>query len=198
MITETILATEIIRQASRFVGLREVVPNAHWDNPATPARDVTLSNDLRAAMRPAPWQDGWPYCAAFAEGVVALALLSLGYQPYQISLFTSVHTPHVMTNVRQFGKRNLLSSSPSLGALWLARHGTTDRGHEGICTSGVQMRTKMATIEANTSLDPAIPAKEREGDWITTRVRNTQKNGLLVTQGFISPAAILKLVGQPK
>ena len=37
------LGHEIIRQASRFIGLREVKPNADWDNPQTPQRDVALA-----------------------------------------------------------------------------------------------------------------------------------------------------------
>ena len=49
----------------------------------------------------------------------------------------------------------------------------------------------MSTIEANTSLDPSTPAKEREGDWITTRVRSVAGTGKLKTMGFVTPATIL-------
>ena len=53
----------------------------------------------------------------------------------------------------------------------------------------------MATIEGNTSLDPSTPAKEREGDWITNRIRFLKGTGTLNTLGFVTPSAILKLLG---
>ena len=64
------LAQGIIRQASRFIGLREVKPNADWDNPNTPGNDRALVDELRSLMRQSPWEPGWAYCAAFAEGMV--------------------------------------------------------------------------------------------------------------------------------
>lgn len=64
----------IIREASRFVGLREVRPNAQWDNPSTPGPDAVLVSELRVAMRPTPWQEGWAYCAAFCEAVIRRVL----------------------------------------------------------------------------------------------------------------------------
>ena len=68
------LAAQIVREASRFVGLREVRRNSDWDNPRTPERDFALAEELRALMRPSPWEEGWAYCAAYAEGVVVAAL----------------------------------------------------------------------------------------------------------------------------
>ena len=67
------LAQGIIRQASRFIGLREVKPNADWDNPNTPGNDRALVDELRSLMRSSPWEPGWAYCAAFAEGMVLAA-----------------------------------------------------------------------------------------------------------------------------
>ena len=52
----------------------------------------------------------------------------------------------------------------------------------------------MSTIEANTSLDPTTPAKDREGDWITTRIRSVSGTGNLRTMGFVTPASILSLL----
>jgi hypothetical protein len=189
------LADALIRQASRFIGLREVKPNAAWDNPKTPGPDAALVTILREAMRPTPWQDGWAYCAAFAEAAVRLALADLIVPREEREKFLAVHGPHVMTNVRAFQKRGLLSPFPARGALWLARHGMTASGHEGIvidCEDG--KRGKTVTIEANTSLDASSPVKEREGDWITTRVFPSEGRGRLKTQGFISPQAILTLL----
>lgn len=183
------LTTAIIREASRFIGLREVRPNAEWNNPATPGPDTALVSELRAMMRPSPWQPGWAYCAAFVEGVVVRALRE------QAPKFAALFGPHCMTNVRAFRSRELLFAQPVPGAIWLARHGHTDQGHAGIVTAVRDgMGVSMSTIEANTSLDPGTPAQEREGDWITTRVRMAKGAGSLVTQGFIHPSVILQLV----
>jgi len=183
------LATAIIREASRFIGLREVRPNANWNNPSTPGPDIALVNELRAMMRPSPWQPGWAYCAAFVEGVVVRALKE------HAPKFAALFGPHCMTNVRAFRQRELLNPLPVPGSIWLARHGSTDQGHAGI-VSAVRggMSVSMATIEANTSLDPSTPSQEREGDWITSRVRLAKGAGPLVTQGFIHPSHILQLI----
>ena len=117
------LGHEIIRQASRFIGLREVKPNADWDNPQTPQRDATLAGELRALMRPSPWEEGWAYCAAFAEGVVTAALKALGSTADQIAKWQRVMTPHCVTSAANFKSRGLLSDDPETGAVWLARHG---------------------------------------------------------------------------
>jgi hypothetical protein len=182
------LATAIIREASRFIGLREVRPNAEWNNPSTPGPDTALVQELRAMMRPSPWQPGWAYCAAFVEGVVVRALKE------HAPKFAALFGPHCMTNVRAFRQRNLLVALPARGAIWLARHGGTDQGHAGIVTTTSDVSRIMATIEANTSLDPSTPSQEREGDWITTRMRKIDGAGSLVTQGFIHPGHIIQLI----
>lgn len=197
------LGAEIVRAASRFVGLREVKPNASWDLPATPGRDDELTKQLRDLMRPTPWTEGWAYCAAFAEAAVRLALIRCGIPNEESRKFLSVHGPGVMNNVRAFQRLALLSSammqSPlvSIGALWLARHGETAQGHEGIVTgitSTAGTSATLSTIEANTSLDSTNAARDREGDWITTRIFTAGGRGTLRTQGFITPAAILCLL----
>jgi hypothetical protein len=187
------LAQGIIRQASRFIGLREVKPNADWDNPNTSGPDRPLVDELRALMRQSPWEPGWAYCAAFAESMVLAALRSLAATPEQIKRWQATMTPHCVTSAVNFRKLGLLSASAEPGSIWLARHGRTNNGHAGIVTAvrGVSM----ATIEGNTSLDPSSDAKEREGDWITNRIRFLKGSGTLNTLGFITPAAIIKLIG---
>ena len=189
----TDLANAIVRQAGRFIGLREVRPNADWDNPRTPGRDLALAEELRTMMRPSPWEEGWAYCAAFCEGVVTVALKTLGATPAQLQVWANVMTPHCVTSAHNFSERNLLVASPRPGAVWLARHGTSSNGHAGIVTT--LDHDAMATIEANTSLDPTTPDKDREGDWITTRLCSLKGRGSLVTMGFINPGSILQLIG---
>ena len=187
------LTNAILRQAGRFTSLREVQPNTDWDNPATPGTDRALVDELRALMRPSPWEPGWAYCAAFCEGIVLAALRSLSATPAQIKRWQETMTPHCVTSATNFRKLGLLSDSAEPAAIWLARHGSTSNGHAGIVTAvrGVSM----ATIEGNTSLDPSTPAKEREGDWITQRLRFLKGTGTLATLGFVTPASILKLIG---
>jgi hypothetical protein len=187
------LAQGIIRQASRFIGLREVKPNADWDNPNTPGNDRVLVDELRSLMRQSPWEDGWAYCAAFTEGMVLAALRSLAATPDQIKRWQATMTPHCVTSAANFRNLSLLSESAVPGSIWLARHGNTSNGHAGIVTAvrGVSM----STIEGNTSLDPSSDAREREGDWITNRIRFLKGSGTLNTLGFITPASIVKLIG---
>ena len=187
------LANTIVRQAGRFIGLREVKPNADWDNPKTPGRDLALAKELRTMMRPSPWEEGWAYCAAFTEGVVTVALQSLGASASQLQAWANVMTPHCVTSAQNFRERNLLVHSPQPGAVWLACHGTTSNGHAGIVTA--IHRSSMATIEANTSVDPTASERDREGDWITTRLCSVKGRGSLATLGFVNPASILQLIG---
>lgn len=186
------LAAAIVREASRFIGLREVRPNSDWDNPKTPARDVALAGELRALMAPSPWQPGWAYCAAFCEGVVAAALRSCGASPAQVAIWSRTMTPHCVTSAGNFERRKLLANEAAPGAVWLARHGTTSNGHAGIVTAirGVSL----STIEANTSMDAASAEKDREGDWITTRIFNWRGRRHLETLGFIRPSDIIELI----
>lgn len=186
------VANAIIREACRFVGLKEIRPNARWDDPTTPGIDVKLCQELRDIMRPSPWQEGWAYCAAFVEGVVGQGLGKAGASAQQIARFARVMGPHVLTSFNGFHRLGLISTTPSRGSIWLAQHGVTTRGHCGIVTCA--SAASMSTIEANTSLDASTPAKEREGDWITTRIRNRNTNGKLRTRGYLSVAALIRLV----
>jgi hypothetical protein len=185
------LAILIITSARRFCGLREVKPNASWDNPDTPGLDTALVAELRAGMRQSPWEDGWAYCAAFAEFIIATALAKYGATPAQIAKWRGTMSPHCMTAARAFRELALLSPVPVPGALWLARHGTTDNGHAGLVE--LPHTETMDTIEANTSSGQS--GSQRDGDWITTRLRPISGPGDLRTQGFVHPASILRLIG---
>lgn len=191
-ITPGLLAATIIVKANRFVGLREIKPNANWDNPKTPGPDTALVKELRDLMLPTPWQDGWAYCAAFAEGVVAAAIADLG-TPDQVAKFRAVMTAGVLDSRNRFRSRNLLSDTPAKGAIWLAQHGSTSKGHCGIVVD--HWDRKLWTVEANTSLDSTDPAKDREGDWITRRGPFTSSGrGNLKTVGYVQPVSILQLI----
>ena len=186
------LGDQIVREAGRFVGLREVRRNSDWDNPKTPERDTALAEELRRLMRPSPWEEGWSYCAAYCDGIVGVALRSLGFSETKVKRWSKVMTPHCVTSAGNFRVRDLLTEKPVRGAVWLARHGTSSNGHAGIVTA--TSGRSMSTIEANTSLDPTTSAKDREGDWITTRIRSVSGTGNLRTMGFVTPASILSLL----
>ncbi|WP_395737467.1 hypothetical protein [Prosthecobacter sp.] len=188
------LGNQIVREAGRFVGLREVRPNADWDNPKTSGPDAALVLELKTLMRPSPWEEGWSYCAAFAEAMVRCALIRLAVTPAEAAKFLDVMSPGVLLSYNRFKERKLINPNPCVGALWLARHGSTERGHAGIVTSKSLAGMNISTIEGNTSLDSKDLAKDREGDWITPRTFPATGRGDLRTLGFVQPDAMLKLI----
>ena len=185
------LAAAIIDQGRRFCGLQEVRPNQNWDNPDTQGADLALVTELREGMRKSPWEPGWAYCAAFAEFIVANALSQIGATPEQIAKFRAVMNPHCMTSVEAFKSRGMLSVFPVAGAIWLAQHGSSSNGHAGLIVK--PQDPSMATIEANTSYGSG--GNQREGDWITSRIRPIAGPGELHTRGFVHPEDVLKLCG---
>ncbi len=186
------LGREIIRQASLYENLLECRSNAEWDNPATPEAERALNAQLTAVMKEAGWEAPWAYCMSFAEGMVILALRRLGYRPEQTTRLRKLITPHVMTTVRNLSATDHLSVLPVTGALWMARHGSTDKGHAGIVIHTRQ--GGMTTIEGNTSSTYQGPDCDRQGDGIFRRERNWETNGGLKTMGFLSPEHILRLL----
>ena len=190
MIQPQQLADRIIATATDFVGLVEREENSHWDDPRTPARDVDKDVWLRTWMgKISGWEPGAPYCVAFDGAVIAASLHQLGAP---VEKFLSNWTAHVMTNVRHLRAMGLLSSSPSRGGVWLARHGDSDSGHAGIV---VDVHGSMiVTIEGNTSAGPTSdPEQQRQGDGIWMRTFPQTGRGDLVTQGFVSVESLLKI-----
>ena len=192
----------MVRAAGRFVGLRETKSNAEWDNPLTRASEKALSDELLGLMRPTPWEPGWAYCIAFCEAVVRLALSDLGASADQIRAVTRPITAGVMVTRDNLETLGHLSKTPVMGSIWLARHGKSRLGHAGIVTATYFNKNAMltptamlATVEANTNLDASNPAKDREGDWITTRIFAAHGRGDLSTEGFLTPRSILSLAG---
>jgi len=185
------LANRIIAIATDFVGLVEKEENSHWDDPHTPFPDSQKDAWLRKWMAKIPgWTPGAPYCVAFDGGVIANAIQQL-LGPDAMMKFATVWTAHVMTNVRELGRRGLLEAKPAVGGVWFARHGNTDMGHAGVVVDPAG-----TTIEANTSAGPtADPNEQRQGDGIWIRHFDLlQGRGTLRTQGFISPTGILQLL----
>jgi hypothetical protein len=198
MLSASILAANIIRIASPFIGLREVRPNADWQNPDTRGDDSKLAHKLREMMRPAPWSEGVAYCAAFCEGVIAFALTESGATPAQVAKFRATFSPHCLTTVNTFARLGLLQSHARgavFGGVVLWQHGSTSQGHAGLVT-GVQSGGRFSTIEANTRAPRKGKGTQREGDAITGKSR-AGNEGSLILRGFITPAAILALINAP-
>lgn len=185
------LGERIVQVASRYTGLREIRPNQDWDKPSTPGRDSDLAESLRAIMRPSPWEPGWAYCLAAGEGWAAVAMQEAGIAAALVKRFRDVITPHCVTTARVLANLDLLESYAVPGAIWLAQRGKSSNGHAGLVLA--VKGASMATIEANTSLDPSTPSKEREGDWITNRVRSVMRNGEFKTLGFLHPQGMIDL-----
>lgn len=193
IITPERLGRSIIASASRFLNLREVKPNSRWDNPATPGIDAVLCKELRALMKESPWEEGWAYCLAFAEGVVADGLRNVGATSSQVAKFRAAVSPHVMSTVASLKARKWLSpSTDEPGSIWLAQHGTGNSGHAGILVG--RNASTITNIEANTSKDAQAGDKDREGDWITTKTFSAVGRGALRTRGFLSVSTIIQII----
>ena len=181
----------ILAEARRFVGLKEVKPNADWTLPANGARGIQLALELRKLMRPSPWQEGWAYCAAFAEAMVIKAASNLKLETRNLSKLLQ---PGVLNTWRAFDDHvlKLTSDEPCDGAIWLLKHlDKPGQGHAGIVADWTPHN--LFTIEANTSNSEASSAKDREGDWIAEKVSDCKGRGRLRTLGFITPEALLML-----
>lgn len=175
---------KIIQVAERWVNLHEVAANAAWDDLSTPGEDQRAL-DLRDAMRASGWQEGWSYCAALVEAVWRTAYVELG-APIELLLEISRKlTPSVMQSFRNW--EGSISLEPEPGAIFFMQLGSGWQGHAGIVVRrGIG---KVATIEGNTSPDPATPEADREGDGVFRRVRTLDfkpRPGLWM-RGFLNP-----------
>ena len=188
------LARKICEVSMRYNGLREIVPNAKFDNPKTPGIDPEAA-ELISMYKAIGWQEGWSHCAAFVEVVVRKALFLEGATKEQIEKFGATMQLGVMNSVRAFEKLGLLSpvSMCNAGSIWLARHGNTGNGHTGISLAPLR-QGMLNTIEANTSKDATLGDKDREGDWITTKLFGANGRGSLATQGVVTVESICKLI----
>jgi hypothetical protein len=189
-ITAEQLGAEIVRQAMIFLHLIETRPNADWDDPRTPDTEAALALSLREAMQRLGWERGAPYCMAFAGAMVILALTKLmraGSHPHQIAIkrVQQIVSPHVMTTSRVARSYGALSDEGCTGALWLAQHHNSDKGHAGVVRKFWVPGINMDTVEGNTSADAVH--NQREGEGIFKKVRTKAINGSLITVGFIKP-----------
>ena len=128
-----------------------------------------------------------------ALGTVIANVLAREGLTEDVKRWRRLMTAGVLQSFENFDRLGLVSHTPEVGSVWLARHGSTRNGHCGIVTHCEPKRMLIGTIEANTSLDSLDPAKDREGDWITTRLSAMRGRGELKTLGFISPRAMLPL-----
>lgn len=183
-ITPIALGAEILRQARLFLHLVETRPNAEWDNLATPAHEVVLADAMKEAMRAIGWQPGQPYCIAFAGAMVRLALIRLGGMNHPgLARLASVVCPHVRASFNAARKRKMIVATPQPGAIWFAGHDGSTNGHAGLVE--YPTTTRINTIEANTS--GTNDGDQREGEGIFTKSRARERNGKLITLGFLNP-----------
>jgi peptidoglycan hydrolase-like protein with peptidoglycan-binding domain len=176
-------------RSEEFEGYVEIKSNASWDDPEQPGWQKELSDKLtRYMFKIEEWDYGAPYCAAAVGAFVCMALEDCGLLTDK---FTSKWTAHVMTNVRMLKAKNILSITPSLGSIWLAKFGATDQGHTGVVNN--INGDSIITLEGNTSSGPTTDQQQqRSGNGIFRRKFHKSGRGLLQTQGFLSAENILK------
>lgn len=175
--------------AERFEGFVEIRNNSSWDDPEKAGWQKEMSELLTKYMlKIQPWALGEPYCAACVGAFIIMALEDC---KIPTSKFERLWTAHVMTNVRFARKNSILSITPSLGSIWLARFGSSDSGHAGLV---INIRgDNLETIEGNTVAGPSLNNQaQRSGNGIFKRRFYKKGRGSLQTQGFLSAENILK------
>lgn len=180
---------DLINEARFYEDFVEIKSNAEWDDPDIFGIQKKESDRLKSYMDKIKWwEPGAAYCAA---AVGAFVVMALEKNNIKTEKFINLWTAHVMTNVRYLLSNNILSITPSLGSIWLAKFGSTDSGHTGIVVD-IQA-DNIITIEGNTSSSPTIdPMKQRQGDGIYQRKFNKFGRGTLRTQGYLSAENLLK------
>ena len=177
----------LIKRSEEFEGLVETKENAQWDNPQIAGWQKEQSLKIVSYMNKIKgWTSGAPSAA-----VGAFVIMSLEDCKLSPNKFIANWTAHVMTNVRILKSKNILSVTPSLGSVWLAKSGNTDSGHTGIV---LDIKGDMLiTIEGNTSAgETSNAALQRAGDGIYRRKFSKNGRSSLVTQGFLSSENLLK------
>ncbi len=116
--------------------------------------------------------DAW--CNDYCQCGVALVE---DYFQQESPMFGSAHC---MTTLRESSKvSGLVTKTCEVGTVALAKHGNTDSGH-AMAVVAILPGENMKTSEGNTSI-----ANMRDGDGSGIKTRNRNKNGDLVTQGFV-------------
>lgn len=127
-------------------------------------------------------------CASFVEAVWRTAYRELDAPPALLGEIGLKLTPSVMQSLTNWQDR--ITREPVPGAIFFLQKGRAWQGHAGIVVLGAGAR--FATIEGNTSPDPADAAQDREGDGIFRRTRSldwTEKPGLWL-RGFLAPLEV--------
>lgn len=181
------LAISILREASRFLGLGEVRHDSAWNDPRVPEHDYALAGELCKLLRPAPWEDGWTYSAAFVEAIVDASLRALEVSEICVKRWHKFMTPDAVTSASNFEARDALGEKPDRGAIWFGRYGATSEGEAGVVSAA--SGKSMAVIEA------AVYGEEgQEQTRILTQVRGISGTNGLKTVGFVTPEALLAIL----
>lgn len=153
------VGARIIAEASRYVGLTEIVGNRKWDLLATPGHDP-IADELVRVMTAAGWQPGWPYCIAWIE-----AVLRAVYRGTPLfDRIAEVYSPHCLTTWRKAKALGWTSHEPVPGATGIMQLGDSDQGHAFFVRRRVG--NDVLTYEANTGPVAGTPEADREGDGI--------------------------------
>lgn len=176
-------------RSEEWEGYIETKNNAEWDDPNQAGWQKEQSDKLVKYMsKIKPWVKGAPYCSAAVGAIIIMALEDCKLQTLK---FESIWTAHVMTNVRLLKFKHILSITPSLGCVWLAKFGNTDSGHTGMV---IDIKSdELITIEGNTVPGQTVnQQKQRAGDGFFRRKFHKSGRGVLKTQGFLSAENVLK------
>lgn len=182
-----LLGAEIVKCAKQYVGLKEVISNAEWDDPNTPQKDARAAK-FESWIKRAGHQDGWAYCMSAAEGIVTEAIENLNLKSQYDWLLKALN-PSVMSSFNNLNKMGKISLSPVPGSICFMQKGNTSNGHAFIVEK--LQGSVLTTLEGNTSLGVSVTVEgDRNGDWFTRKTRPlsfSRSQGLWI-RGFWNPS----------
>lgn len=172
---------EIVRASLDWLDRFETAANAEWSGENTAA--------MKAALKEAGHQPGWPYCMTAAKAWWLAGYRAVGADPKAIAFIQKAFTPGVVQtalNLRAY----VVQERPHVGALMLQRLRNTQNGHAGVVVLSGPKR--FATVEANTAPGVARAAgTEREGDGVYLKPPKlldfSPSSTGLWTMGFVNP-----------
>lgn len=146
---------KILKEARRYVGQKEIQPNAGWEN-----------KYFQSLMKKVGWQSGWDYCVLFTK-LVLLRTLKGKKQKAVLKLF-SPSSQTTWQNLKKYEHLGLyeISKTAKPGSIAIYKHMQKNwRGHADIVmrsdkdtftvvsangSVGVEVKTRKYTFNSNT------------------------------------------------
>jgi hypothetical protein len=122
------------------------------------------------------------WCMSFMQTCIAYAEIKTG------KVSPIYPSEHCMTTWNKTPKSARVKIFPLSGAIVIWQHGKGPAGHTGVFLEANESRTKMTTVEGNTSSGLlADGSLNRDGGAVLVCNRSTKANGSMKVVGFLKP-----------